>query len=155
MASRDLIDKLEAWGAGRGFSRAGMTVKREEAATQEQLDVVLRRWSDGKGWLARQSGVRALPRETDDPSLGWVVSAELAKGLQSLQVRRDVDRWICVTVSEVTAGDYLTDDVTLLTVEGGAARYRRYWRVPPDGAAEIAACRFVDFDAVEKIEEDT
>ena len=154
MTAHDLFDGLAAWGKDHGYSSAGISVASEDLTSAQQLEELLQNWNEGAGWIARQSGVIARPDDPDDPTLGWVVGAELALGQQTLQVRRNVSAWTCITLSENDTGDCLTDDVTLLTVEGGAARYRRYWRVPEDGAVEIFACRFVAFDTVENIEGD-
>lgn len=118
--------------------------------TPDDVQDLLQRseWASAVGWIARQSGVIIRP-DADDTSLGAVLEAELGNAAASLQVRRLEGRWVATRIEETLAGDMLADDVVLVTTHGKAARYRRYWKLPESGAAEIVACRLVGFEEMD------
>lgn len=115
-------------------------------------------WAAGSGWIARQSAMIARPRQADDPREGAVLEAELALPGRSLQIRHTGPHWTVTTLTEGRGDPCLSDEVVVVTVHdeviegsttGRAARYRRFWSLRGDGAAEIFACRFVQFEGIE------
>lgn len=144
-----------------GFSRKSVTVSGKETRHLEDVEELVRTWAGkgASGWIARQSGV-VFPPGADDPGLGAVLEAELGTGEASLQIRRIGAGWAWTTFEEEAeeeAGAHVCDDVVLVTTPletadtagPRAARYRRYWRLPDSGAAEIFACRLVGLEEIE------
>lgn len=141
-----------------GFSRKSVKVSGAETKRQEEIEDLVRSWAGkgASGWIARQSGV-VFPPGADDPALGAVLEAELGTGEASLQIRRIGAGWACTTLEETAVGAHVCDDVVLVTTPlekadtagPKAARYRRYWRLPDGGAAEIIACRLVGLEEIE------
>lgn len=104
---------------------------------------------DASGWIARQSGVCPIINgQGDDPQLGNIISAELTHGNTSLQIRRIAGQWLITTLTEGHGETHLADSVFHLTTTGKAAQYKRYWHLPNDGAVEVAAWRFIEFQEV-------
>ncbi|MGQ0566597.1 MAG: hypothetical protein ACT4OK_16205 [Gemmobacter sp.] len=99
------------------------------------------------GWVARQSGVTVYPGEAES-GLGDVLEAELGTKDETLQIRRLDGGWVWTRLTEEAGGGRITDEVCLVTTHGKAARYRRYWSVPADGATEIVACRLIGLEDI-------
>jgi hypothetical protein len=132
-----------------GYAARSVDISGVEHATAHGVEALVDRAIavNAHGWIARQSGVVVLPGQ-DDLSLGAVVEAEWSEGSVSIQVRRLAGRWLVTTLTEVEGGDMLSDDIVHVTTDGRAARYRRYWRMPTDGAAEITAWRLVGLEDI-------
>ena len=115
--------------------------------TAAELDALLASapWDKASGWIARQSRVIFRPHDQDDTTQGAVLEAELGTDTSSLQIRRLEGGWVVTLIEEGTGDDMLADEVHLVTTFAKVARYRRYWALPDDGAAEITACRLVGF----------
>lgn len=136
---------------GRGvFAMVDVAVRYEHTVNSEELSESLVDLQ-GTGWIARQSGVSMVSDgQGDNVSDGEIVSAELAHGLASTQVRRTSDGWSITTIAEAEGTGHLADEVRHVTLSGQIAVYRRYWSVPSDGASEIVAWRLVGIEDLEK-----
>ncbi len=144
---------LEALGDGHGYGQTRVEVTHEVITDEAKLEKLLDDWREAEGWIARQSGVdvyrTGVPRQ--GPALGAVVAAELARGAQSLALTRRTDGWnVTILTEEDTGEPCLFDETTHLTVHHGAIRYRRYWCLPDDGAAEVFAWRILGFEEVKE-----
>ena len=148
MKPETLQAALNSWDARHGYQTAGVAIKVETVVAVDDLETALGLWVGGDGWIARQSAVKTLPREIDDPTQGYVTSAELTTGSATLQIRRSTTEWVLTTLTETDDNDCLADVIELVTVGGGAAVYRRYWKLPDSGATEIIAWRFTGFTGV-------
>ncbi|WP_428697117.1 hypothetical protein [Stappia sp.] len=140
-----------------GFTRLSVTISAKETTHQKDIEDLVRTWAGkgASGWIARQSGV-VFPPGADNPALGAVLEAELGTRDASLQIRRIGAGWVWTTFEETAAGAGVCDDVVLVTAPlekadaagPRASRYRRYWRLPDNGAAEIFACRLVGLEEI-------
>jgi hypothetical protein len=105
-------------------------------------------WRSARGWIVRQSAAIPRPRQEDDPATGAVLEAELVAGMATLQIRRLPGSWIATMIFEGKGTDCLSDDLVLATVRDNAARYRRYWALPADGAVTLLACRLTGLEEI-------
>lgn len=106
-------------------------------------------WREAGGWIARQSKVISATSsigEVDEPAQGAILEAELTLGPRTLQIRRIAGNWILTIIEEADGDTHLADDRLVATVKHGAARYRRYWTLPDDGAVDVIACRLIGFE---------
>lgn len=144
-----MLDALPGRSAGwHGFRNLSVDVgKNEQVVTNKaEVEALVAGWTDATGWIARESGVRVLPVADDDPALGAVLGAELGRPGSSLRLRRLGAGWVWTQYDEIEGGTMLADDVVLVTTHEMGARYRRYWILPDNGAAEIGWCRLVGLE---------
>lgn len=132
------------------FGTATIALAPFERPSREDLTsrLATRPWTRATGWIARQSGVVVRPDQADNPALGDLVEAELTDGLQTFQVRRLPGCWIVTAMIEGAGTVHLTDEIVVVMTNGRAARYRRYWSLPDDGATEVVACRLIQFEDI-------
>lgn len=132
-----------------GYRAVSVHLSRTDPVDAAAVDRLLARdWKGATGWIARQSGVAIVPAQADDPAQGAVIEAEVTLGARTLQLRRLPGKWVATEITEGQGDPRLCDEVVVVTVEGKAARYRRYWSVPADGAVAVVACRLIAFEEI-------
>lgn len=143
-----ILSALKSSVEADGFRTSCLTeIRATEFTDPNKLEQLVQKWSNAQGWIARQSGVEVLSNPTSQQSdLGYIISAELAKPDCSIQIRRLPTKWIVTHLQEGGSTPYLIDEITQLTVDFGAAIYRRYWNVPTNGAAFVHAWRLIGFE---------
>ena len=132
-----------------GFRATGL--KREMTKSTKPPELQSTEWATAGGWIARESKVISAQKDigkVDDPGQGALLDAELCLGSKTLQIRRLPGLWLLTVITETEGDGYLADDRLIMTLTHGAARYRRYWTIPDDGAAEVIACRLTGFEAI-------
>lgn len=146
----DLLAALNRVGPTDKYLKTNLDVASKEFTEHNTLETFLGDWSQAQGWIARQSGVDVFRdgQTQIGAKNGWILSGELARENQSLQIRRLMDKWVVTTLSEDEGEACLFDIVLQTTVRDGIATYRRYWHLPNDGAAHVFAWRFTGFDEV-------
>ena len=144
-----VLEKLALVEPDHGFSVGSVKVSRTDHATAAEVDTLLDTdWRGATGWIARQSAVAIVPGQPDNPTEGAVIEAEVTLGARTLQLRRLPGTWVATEITEGQGDPRLCDEVVVVTVEGKAARYRRYWSVPADGAVAVVACRLIAFEEI-------
>jgi hypothetical protein len=139
---KSILNKLPGH---HGYTRSSFRIESGRFGSVYEVEDMISAgtWAGASGWIARQSGVVMRPEMTDAPGFGAVIEAELGTPEASLQMRRLTGGWVWTRIDEVAGGAQLSDDIVLVTTGSRTARYRRYWTLPDDGAAEIIACRLV------------
>jgi hypothetical protein len=148
MQPDELLTTLKVMDAQHGYAARRVSVGTERIDRSEVEARLAGAWAEAQGWIARQSAVLARPRQADDPMQGAVLEAELTRGAETLQLRCLPGQWLATTVTEGDGEHCLSDEVVLVTIRDKAARYRRYWRLPADGAVTLIACRLIGFEEI-------
>lgn len=134
--------------AAGGFRGCGL--KREMTPYDTSPEVLIAEWAAAGGWIARESQVISAPSNiaaADHAGAGQILEAELCLDGKTLQIRRLPGRWLATVIEETEGDEFLADERLVVTVKHGTARYRRYWNIPTDGAADVIACRLTGFEA--------
>lgn len=144
-------DILKSLGTSHPYGKTTVSVTPEHYDSADALEARIGELTGPQGWIARQSGVDVFRADHTQKgaTLGPVLSGELADGDMSLHITRLPQGWTVAVITQGVGDPCLFDVVKHLTVHHGAAVYHRFWILPPDGAADVFAWRFVGFEKVE------